>query len=415
MKLMVKMSIRKVDRQLVKGLKLESNSHNNENKENEYEKTEAVNTKCEKDNDSGKKENVKNTKDVIKGGDSCVEIGEKDFNKGAEIHKEDKPQTEYSQPHTQELMKLEWMLLRHETSRNHIKETLKEGDFPLIRLKDIEHLECEEKNRFNEKATIQNENEEDMLLEKCLKNLQFLSTKEDNLPTGLAIDAPKYPQMKKQGVTKSFHIIKLKLVKDKASVFQGVNMKDVPSVAQITLKEQQQCIATEIPIFVEIEIEGNTHSKEKSTDEAKGKNVDTEGRSPTSKRAEARKQQVKNPQAEKKKVENPQGKKIQVEKPHVKKTQTRKQTAKKETCAKSGESKEKKLSQQKLTRHLHNERRKKKEANDKEEMAIHASPISSIPPPVDIENEKRKVKLSNALVSPFYERKVILHNNDDII
>ncbi|GJZ93373.1 hypothetical protein Tco_0665438 [Tanacetum coccineum] len=40
------------------------------------------NTKCENDNDSGKKEVEKNTKDLIKGADVCVEIRKKEVSKG---------------------------------------------------------------------------------------------------------------------------------------------------------------------------------------------------------------------------------------------------------------------------------------------------------------------------------------------
>nr|GEU72196.1 hypothetical protein [Tanacetum cinerariifolium] len=52
-----------------------------EKMENKNDKYEDVNTKCEKDNDSKKNENDMNTKYVIKGGDGCVEIGEKDVTK----------------------------------------------------------------------------------------------------------------------------------------------------------------------------------------------------------------------------------------------------------------------------------------------------------------------------------------------
>ncbi|GJT80249.1 ulp1 protease family, C-terminal catalytic domain-containing protein [Tanacetum coccineum] len=84
----------------------------------------------------------------------------------------------------------------------------------------------------------------------------------------------------------------------------------------------------------------------------------------------------------------------------IKRPQVKKQTA--AQLAKSKETKSK-------TVKLAPTKQKKKEPNDKEETAIHASPISFIPLIVDSESEKRQVKPSNFLVSPFYQRKVILH------
>ncbi|GKD02283.1 hypothetical protein Tco_1177257 [Tanacetum coccineum] len=57
-------------------------------------------------------------------------------------------------------------------------ETLKEADFPSIRLEDIESLRGAGRNLFDKKTTVQHVNEDDMILQDSLLNLPFLSTQE---------------------------------------------------------------------------------------------------------------------------------------------------------------------------------------------------------------------------------------------
>ncbi|GJY22987.1 ulp1 protease family, C-terminal catalytic domain-containing protein [Tanacetum coccineum] len=134
--------------------------------------------------------------------------------------------------------------------------------------------------------------------------------------------------------------------------------------------------------------------KEKPIDEVKGKSVDFKGGHPTIKR-----QQIKKAMKGEKNVPRTRAKKTYANKLEIKKPQVRKKTA--AQLAKSKETKAKTVKPAPT-------KRKKKEPNDKEETAIHASPISFIPLLVDTESEKRQGKPSNFLVSPFYPRKVIL-------
>ncbi|GJZ93372.1 hypothetical protein Tco_0665437 [Tanacetum coccineum] len=135
--------------------------------------------------------------------------------------------------------------------------------------------------------------------------------------------------------------------------------------------------------------------KENSIDEVKGKSVDFKGGHLTVKR-----QQIKKAMKGEKNVPKTRAKKTDADKQEIKKPQVRKQIA-----AQLEKLKETKVKTVKPAP----TKRKKKEPNDKEETAIHASPISFIPPLVDTDSEKRQGKPSNFLVSPFYQRKVILH------
>nr|GEW44971.1 hypothetical protein [Tanacetum cinerariifolium] len=135
--------------------------------------------------------------------------------------------------------------------------------------------------------------------------------------------------------------------------------------------------------------------KEKSIDKAKGKSVNFKGGHPN-----AKKQQIKKAIKGEKNVLKTRSNKTDDDKQDIKKTQVRKQIA--AQLAKLKETKAKTVKPAPT-------KRKKKEPNDKEETAIHASPISFIPPPVYLESENHQGKPSNFLVPPFYQRKVILH------
>ncbi|GJR12439.1 hypothetical protein Tco_0795091 [Tanacetum coccineum] len=347
----------------------------------------------EKEGEFGNNEVEKNTKDLIKGADVCVEISKKEVSKGVlaiyeEPLKDSESQTsifdnqpEDSQHETQDSQPgMEIGAGIQEENHEPVKncETLEEADFPSIGLEDIESLKGAGRNLFAEKTTVQNVNEDDMILQDSLLNLPFLSTQEVSC---LEIDTQKSPQIQKQGlqeespqiqkqgIPKYFHSNKLKLP------------KYVSPDAQAIVEKRQEDMLTETRIFrgKETKTFDSINSKlvkkndrmaqcmkEKSIDEEKGKSDDFKGGHPTVKRKQIKKA-------------------IEGEK-NVPKTQTKAKTIKPAPT-----------------------KRKKKEPNDKEETAIHASPISFIPPPVDIESEKRQGKPSNFLVSPFYQRKVILH------
>ncbi|GJV70704.1 protein FAR1-related sequence 5 [Tanacetum coccineum] len=274
-------------------------------------------------------------------------------------------------------------------------ETLEEADFPSTGLEDIESLKGEGRNLFNEKSTVQHVNEDDMILQDSLLNLPFLSTQE---VACLEIDTQQSSQIQKQGIPKSFYSNKLKLG------------KYVSPDEQVTVEKRQEVMVTETPIFCGKEtktfdsiksklVKKNDGMakcmKEKSIDKVKGKSVNFKGGHPTVKR-----HQIKKAMEAEKKVPKTRAKKTYADKQEIKKPQVRKQTA-----AQLSKSKETKAKTVKPTP----TKRKKKEPNDKEEIAIHASPISFIPLPVDTESKKRQGKPSNFLVSLVYQRKVILH------
>nr|GEZ03609.1 ulp1 protease family, C-terminal catalytic domain-containing protein [Tanacetum cinerariifolium] len=221
-----------------KDVKKESEFGNNELVNDELV---SMNTECENDNDSGKKEVEK-----------IMKISSK------ELPPEDsQPEAQDTQPGMEIVAEIQ------EENLEPVKncETLEEADFISIGIENIESLKAGGRNLFDEKSTIQNENEDDMILQDSLLNILFLSTQE---------------------------------------------------VACLEIDTQKKQTATQL-------------AKSKET-EAK-----TVKPAPT--------------------------------------------------------------------------KRKKKEPNDKEETAIHASPISFIPPPIDTVSEKRQGKPSNFLVSPFYQRK----------
>ncbi|GJT96561.1 hypothetical protein Tco_1092079 [Tanacetum coccineum] len=252
-------------------------------------------------------------------------------------------------------------------------ETLEEADFPSIGLKDIESLKGAGRNLFDEKTTVQHVNEDDMILQDSLLNLPFLSTQEVSC---LEIDTQKSPQIQKQAIVEKRQEDML----TKTRIFHGKETTTFYSIKSKLVKNNDgiaQCM------------------KEKSIDEEKGKSDDFKGGHPTVKR-----QQIKKAMEGEKNVPKTRAKKTDAYKQDIKKPQVRKQTA--AQLAKSKETKAKTVKPAPT-------KRKKKEPNDKEETAIHASPISFIPPTVDSESEKRQGKPSNFLVSPFYQRKVILH------
>ncbi|GJU97761.1 hypothetical protein Tco_1327032 [Tanacetum coccineum] len=248
-------------------------------------------------------------------------------------------------------------------------KTLEEADFPSTGLEDIESLKGGRRNLFDEKSTVENVNEDDMILQDSLLNLPFLSTQEVSC---LDIDTQKTPQIQKQGlqeessqiqkheIPKSFHTNKLKLA------------KYVLPDAQATGEKRQEVMLNETSM----------------------ESVDFKGGHPTAKR-----QQIKKAMEGEKNVPKIRGKKKDADKQDIKKPQVRKQNA-----AQLAKSKETKATTMKPAP----TKRKKNEPNDKEETDIYASPISFIPPPIDTESEKRQGKPSNFLVLPFYQRKVIL-------
>ncbi|GJY60878.1 ulp1 protease family, C-terminal catalytic domain-containing protein [Tanacetum coccineum] len=299
------------------------------------ESVKEMSSECENDNDSGKKEVEKNTEDLIKGTVVCVEISKKEVSKGVLAINEDPlkdsqletsifdSRPEDSQPEEQESqLGMEIGAEFQEENLEPVKncETLKEADFPLIGLEEIESLKGGGRNLFDEKSIVQNVNEDDMILQDSLLNIPFLSTQE---------------------------------------------------VACLEINTQKKPI-----------------------NELKGKSVNFEGGHPTIKR-----QQIKKEMEGDKNVPKTRAKKTDADKQDIKKPQVRKQTA--AQLAKSKETKTKTIKPAPT-------KRKKKEPNDKEETAIHASLISFIHPPIDTESEKRQGKPSNLLVSPFYQRKVIL-------
>ncbi|GKA63959.1 hypothetical protein Tco_0763565 [Tanacetum coccineum] len=252
----------------------------------------------EKESEFGNNVVEKNTEDLIKGADVCVEISKKEVSKGVlaiyeEPLKDSESQTSIfdSQPEDSQ----------HETQdsqpgmeigagiqeENH--EPVKKVDFPSIGLKDIESLKGAWRNLFAEKTTVQNVNEDDMILQDSLLNLSFLSTQEVSC---LEIDTQKspqiqkqglqeeYPQIQKKGIPKSFHSNKLKLP------------KYVSPDAQAIVEKRQEDMMTETRIFRRKEIktfdsiksklvkknEGMAQCmKEKSIDEEKGKSDNFKG------------------------------------------------------------------------------------------------------------------------------------------
>ncbi|GKE08392.1 hypothetical protein Tco_1411943 [Tanacetum coccineum] len=310
-------------------------------KESEFGNNELVNdgcmnTECENHNDSGKKELEKNTEDLIKGTIVCVEISKKEVSKGVLAINEDPLKGSQS-----------------ETSIFDNCETLEEADFPSIGLEDIESLKGGRRNFLDEKSTVQNMDEDDMILQDSLLNIPFLSTQE---VTCLEIFTQKSPQIQKQEIPKSFHSNKLKLG------------KYVLPDAQATGEKRQEVMVTETLIFrgKETKTFDSIKSKlvkkndgmaecmkEKPIHELKGKSVDFKGGHPTVKR-----QQIKKQWKERKMFQR----RVETKAKTVKPAPTK---------------------------------QKKKEPNDKEETAIHASPISFIPPPIDTESEKRQGKPSN--------------------
>ncbi|GKE86171.1 hypothetical protein Tco_1559913, partial [Tanacetum coccineum] len=110
----------------------------------------------EKEREIRNNEVEKKIEDLIKGAGANVrvEISKKGVNKGVlAIYEEN-----------------------HEPVKN--CETLEEVDFPSIGLEDIESLKGAGRNLFAEKTTVQNVNEDDMILQDSLLNLPFLSTQE---------------------------------------------------------------------------------------------------------------------------------------------------------------------------------------------------------------------------------------------
>ncbi|GJW55515.1 putative reverse transcriptase domain-containing protein, partial [Tanacetum coccineum] len=209
-----------------------------------------------------------------------------------------------------------------------------EADFPSTGLEDIESLKGGRRNLFDEKSTVENVNEDDMILQDSLLNLPFLSTQEVSC---LDIDTQKTPQIQKQGlqeessqikkheIPKSFHSNKLKLAK---YVFPD---------AQATGEKRQEVMVNETSMFrgretktfdsIKLKLVKKNDGiaecmKEKPIHELKGKSVDFKGGHPTVKR-----KQIKKAMEGEKNVPKTRGKKTDADKQDIKKPQVRKQTA----------------------------------------------------------------------------------------
>ncbi|GKA37063.1 ulp1 protease family, C-terminal catalytic domain-containing protein [Tanacetum coccineum] len=253
----------------------------------------------EKESEFGNNEVEKNTEDLIKGADVCVEISKHEVSKGVLAI--------YEEP------------LKNLESQTSIFD---KADFPSTGLEDIESSKGVGRNLFDEKSTVQNVNEEDMILQDSLLNLPFLSTHEVSC---LEIDTQKSPQIQKQGIPISFHSNKLKLPKyvlpdgqaivekrqkdmlTETLIFHGKETKTFDSIKSKLVKKNDgmaQCM------------------KEKSIDEVKGKSVDFKSGHPT-----AKKQQIKQAIEGDKNVPKTHAKKTDADKQDIKKTQVRKQTA----------------------------------------------------------------------------------------
>ncbi|GJV10932.1 hypothetical protein Tco_1352473 [Tanacetum coccineum] len=340
-----------------------------------------VDQDVDKPEDDEKEKVEKNTEDLIKGIVVSVEISKKEVSKGVLAINEDPlkdsqsetsifdSRLEDSQLEEQESQPgMEIGAEIQEENLEQVKnyETLEEVDFLSIGLEDIESLKGGGRILFDDKSTVQNVNEDDMILQDSLLNIPFLSTQE---VACLEIDTQKPPQIQKQGIPKSFHSNKLKLG------------KYVLPDAQATGEKRQEVMVTETSIFpgketkkfdsIKSKLVKNNDGvaecmKEKPINELKGKSINFEGGHPTVKT-----QQIKKEMEGEKNVPKTCAKKTNADKQDIKKPQ-------------------------------------KKEPNDKEETAIHASPISFINPLIDTESVKRQGNPSNFLVSPFYQRKVIL-------
>ncbi|GJU46663.1 ulp1 protease family, C-terminal catalytic domain-containing protein [Tanacetum coccineum] len=301
----------------------------------------------------GNSEVEKNTEDLIKGADVFVEISKQEVSKGVlaiyeEPLKNSESQTSIfdSQPEDSQDSQPRMEIGAGIQEENH--EPIKKVDFPLIGLEDIESSKGGGRNLFDEKSTVQNVNEDDMILQDSLLNIPFLSTQE---VACLEIITQKSPQIQKQGILKSFPSNKLKL------------LKYVLPDGQAIVEKCQEDMLTETLIFhgketntfdsIKSKLVKNNDGmaqcmKEKSIDEVKGKSADFKSGHPTIKR-----QQIK--------------KEMEGDK-NVPKTRAKKTDA------------------------------------DKQDIKF----LNFIHPPIDIESEKRQGKPSNLLVSPFYQRKVIL-------
>ncbi|GKB54523.1 hypothetical protein Tco_0905276 [Tanacetum coccineum] len=171
----------------------------------------------EKESEFGNKEVEKNTEDLIKGVDVQPEDSQ-DSQPGMEIGAGIQEEN-------------------HEPVKNY--ETLDEADFPLTGLEDIESLKGEGRNLFDEKSTVQNVNEEDMILQDSLLNLPFLSTQE--LPKYVSPDAQAIVEKRQEDMltdtlifcgkeTKTFDSIKSKLVKKNDGLAQCMKEKLIDEV-----------------------------------------------------------------------------------------------------------------------------------------------------------------------------------------
>ncbi|GKE09323.1 hypothetical protein Tco_1412874 [Tanacetum coccineum] len=118
-------------------------------------------------------------------------------------------------------------------------ETLEEADFPSIGLEDIESLKGAWRNLFDEKSTVQDVNEDDMILQYSLLNLPFF--KKLKLPKYVSTDAKAIVEKQQEEMltdtqifrgkeTKTFDSIKSKLVKKNDGMAQCIKEKSIDEV-----------------------------------------------------------------------------------------------------------------------------------------------------------------------------------------
>ncbi|GJZ02127.1 hypothetical protein Tco_0520088 [Tanacetum coccineum] len=314
-----------------------------------------VNTECEYDNDSGKKELEKNTEDLIKGADVSVEINKKEVSKGVLAIYEDP-----------------------------FKDSQSETSIFDSQPEDLQPEAQDSQPGMEIGAGIQEENLEPF------KNCETLE--EANFPS---IGLEDIESLKGGG----------RNLFDEKTRVQNVNEDDMilqDSLLNIPFLSTQEVACLEIITQKSPQIQKQGIPKSFHSNKLKlGKYVLPDAQATGEKRQEVMNDGMAECMKEKP-IDEVKGKSVDfkdADKQEIKKPQVRKQTA--AQLAKLKETKAKTIKPAPT-------KRKKKEPNDKEETAIHASPISFIPPPVDIESEKRQGKPSNFLVSSFNQRKVIL-------
>lgn len=180
-----------------------------------------------------------------------------------------------------------------------------------------------------------------------VSKLPFLAESEESVSKSFLIaEPPKCLQIQKKGIIKSLHSMKLRLPKN--------NAREVKGKTPLFVAEQHEEYK-EIPISGQLRTEGNKTTFDDIRDKLMKKNVG--------------KLQRMNEKSNDEDKGNKEGDLLIAERNKIEKDKPEPVTRK---------------------------------------MIMHASPISCIAPPVDMENDKRQVKLPPSLVSPYYQRKIIL-------